>query len=113
MYPIIVKEIQSYFSSLIAYVVISVFLLIVGLFMWIYPNSNVFDFGYANLDTLFLMAPYIFIFLISAITMKSFSEEYRLGTFELLTTTKVTDMQIVLGKFVANFFIVCITLLPT
>tara|TARA_E500000178_G_C17010215_1_gene750138 strand:- start:89 stop:817 length:729 start_codon:yes stop_codon:yes gene_type:complete len=113
MYPIIVKEIQSYFSSLIAYVVISVFLLIVGLFMWIYPNSNVFDFGYANLDTLFLMAPYIFIFLISAITMKSFSEEYRLGTFELLTTTKVTDMQIVLGKFVANFCIVCITLLPT
>jgi len=113
MIHLIVKEIQSYFSSLIAYVVISVFLLIMGLFLWIYPDTNVLDFGYANLDTLFLMAPYIFIFLISAITMKSFSEEYRVGTFELITTTKITDTQIILGKFFAHCFIVFLTLLPT
>ncbi len=75
MFSIYIKEIRSFLSSLIAYITIIVFLLAIGLFMWVFKETNVLDLGYANLDTLFYMAPWIFIFLVSAITMRSFSEE--------------------------------------
>ncbi len=113
MFPLFVKEIRSFLSSLIAIVVIVVFLLAIGLFMWIFPDSNALDYGYSNMDILFSMAPWIFIFLISAITMRSFAEEKRLGTFESLVTKPISDLQIVLAKYLAGLVLVVFSLLPT
>ena len=113
MFSIYLKEIRSFLSSLIAYVVIITFLLLIGLFTWVFSGSNVLDLGYSNLDTLFFMAPWVFIFLISAITMKSISEEKRNGTYELLSTKPLTDLQIILGKYFAALTIVAFALLPT
>lgn len=113
MISIYKKEIRSFLSSLIAYVVMVVFLTAIGLFMWVYPETNVLDFGYSNMDTLFFMAPWVFIFLISAITMRSFSEEKRNGTIEILTTHAVSDWQIVLGKYIAGLTLVLFALIPT
>ena len=81
--------------------------------MWVLPNYNVFDMGYANMDTLFSMAPWVFIFLISAITMRSFSEEKKSGTIEILTTKPLSDMQIILGKYFAGVLLVLFSLIPT
>jgi ABC-2 type transport system permease protein len=113
MYSIFKKEVRSFLSSLIAYVVMIVFLISIGLFMWVLPDYNLFDMGYANLDTLFSMAPFVFIFLISAITMRSFSEEKKSGTIEILTTKPLSDMQIILGKYFAGVALVVFSLLPT
>ena len=113
MYSIFKKEIRSFLSSLIAYVVIIVFLLIVGLFTWVFADGNILAQGYASLDTLFFMAPWIFIFLISAITMRSFSEEINQGTFEILSTKPITDFQIILGKYLAAVCLVAFSVLPT
>lgn len=113
MFSIYLKEIRSFLSSLIAYVVIITFLLLIGLFTWVFAGSNVLNLGYANLDTLFFMAPWVFIFLISAITMRSFSEEKRTGTFELLITKPLTDYQIILGKYLAAVTLVAFALIPT
>jgi ABC-2 type transport system permease protein len=81
--------------------------------MWVLPDYNVFDMGYADMDTLFTMAPWIFIFLISAITMRSFSEEKKSGTIEIITTKPVTDVQVILGKYFAGVALVIFALLPT
>lgn len=113
MYSIFKKEIRSFLSSLIAYVVIAVFLIAIGLFMWVLPGYNLFDMGYANMDTLFGMAPWVFIFLISAITMRSFSEEKKTGTIEIITTKPVSDTQIILGKYFAGVTLVLFSLIPT
>jgi len=113
MYSILKKEITSYLSSLVAYVTIGVFLLVMGLFLWVFPDSSVLDYGYANLDSLFNTAPYLFMFLIPAITMRSLAEERREGTFELLLTRPLTDGQIVLGKFFAGLLLVLFALIPT
>ncbi|MCB0734120.1 MAG: gliding motility-associated ABC transporter permease subunit GldF [Flavobacteriales bacterium] len=113
MFSILSKEIRGFLSSLIAYVVISVFLLAIGLFMWIYPSTNALDYGQASLDTLFMMAPWVFIFLISAITMRSFAEEKKTGTIEILSTRPVTDWQIIMGKFFAGLILVLFALIPT
>ncbi|MES2781017.1 MAG: gliding motility-associated ABC transporter permease subunit GldF [Bacteroidota bacterium] len=113
MYSILKKEIRSFLSSLIAYVVMIVFLVAIGLFMWVLPEYNVFDMGYANMDTLFSMAPMVFIFLISSITMRSFSEEKKSGTIEIITTKPLSDMQIILGKYFAGVVLVIFSILPT
>jgi ABC-2 type transport system permease protein len=113
MLSIFKKEIRSFLSSLIAYVVIVVFLLIIGLFTWVFTDGNVLILGHANLDILFFMAPWVFTFLISAITMRSFSEELKQGTFEILSTKPITDIQIILGKFFASVALVVFALLPT
>ncbi len=113
MLTIIKKEIRSFLSSLIAYVVMIVFLITIGLFMWVLPDYNVLDLGYANLDTLFNMAPWIFIFLISSITMRSFSEEKKTGTIEILTTKPISDIQIIMAKYLAAVTLVLFVLLPT
>ncbi len=113
MFIILKKEIRTFLSSLIAYVVMIVFLVATGLFMWVLPDYNVFDMGYSNMDTLFSMAPWLFIFLISAITMRSFSEEKKAGTIEILTTKPLSDMQIILGKYIAGVVLVLFSLLPT
>lgn len=113
MYSIYLKEIRSFLSSLIAYVVIVVFLLLIGLFTWVFADSNVLKLGHSNLDTLFSMAPWVFIFLISAITMRSFSEENRTGTIELLATKPLTIRQIIIGKYLASVTLVAFAILPT
>jgi ABC-2 type transport system permease protein len=107
------KEFNGFLDSLIAYLVIGIFLTAMGLLIWVFPETSVLDYGYADLDTLFSMAPYVFIFLIPAITMKSFAEERKLGTLELLLTKPLTDWDIVLGKFFAAFALVVVALLPT
>lgn len=114
MFALFGKEIKTFLSSLIGYVVISVFLLITGLFMWIFPGDlNVMDMGYANIDTLFYVSPWVFMFLIPAITMRSFAEEKRTGTIELLFTRPISDLQIIFAKYLAGLLLVLIALLPT
>jgi len=113
MISIFVKELRAYLSSLIAIIVIVVFLIATSLFLFVFKETNVLDAGYANLDPLFELAPLLFIFLISAITMRSFSEEKKTGTFETLTTKPLSDLSIILGKYLAGLAIVIFALLPT
>lgn len=113
MFPILQKEITTYLSSLVAYVTIGVFLLVLGLFLWVFPDTSILAYGYAGLDSLFSTAPYLFMFLVPAITMRSLAEERREGTFELLLTRPLSDMQIVLGKYFAGVVVVLFALVPT
>lgn len=117
MLVLFLKEIKSFLSSLIGYVAIAVFITLIGIFMWIIPTEgggyNVLDNGFANIDPLFMLAPWVYLFLIPAITMRSFSEEKKTGTIELLLTRPLTDLQIVLAKYFAGFCLVCVSLLPT
>jgi len=114
MLTLISKEIRSFLGSLIGYIVIVVFLTIIGLLMWVFPGgTNVLDGGYASIDALFYIAPWIFMFLVPAITMRLFAEESRTGTIELLLTKPLTDFQIVLAKYIAGFTLVFFSLLPT
>ncbi len=113
MIRVLTKEFNSFLNSLIAYVVIGVFLTGMGLLMWVFPETSVLDYGYADMDTLFSLGPYVFIFLIPAITMRSFAEERKAGTMELLLTKPLTDWDIILGKFFACFLLVLFALLPT
>jgi ABC-2 type transport system permease protein len=110
---ILKKEIVTYLSSLVAYITIGVFLLVLGLFLWVFPDTSILAYGYAGLDSLFSTAPYLFMFLVPAITMRSLAEERREGTFELLLTRPLTNLQIVLGKYFAGLAIVLFALLPT
>lgn len=108
------KEISGFLSSLIGYVVISIFLIINGLFLWVFPlQFNILDFGYASLENFFMLAPIVFLFLIPAITMRLFAEEKRAGTIEMLMTRPLTDLQIILSKYFAGVLLVVISLLPT
>lgn len=96
-----------------AYITIAAFLIVTGLFLWVFPESSILDYGYAGMDSFFNIAPYIFMFLIPAITMGSLAEERKDGTFELLATRPITDWDIIGGKFLASLAIVVLTLLPT
>ena len=107
------KEVNSFFSSLIGYLVIAVFLIMIGLFMWVFSETNILDYNYATLEQLFSIAPLVFLFLIPAVTMRSFAEENQKGTIEFLATKPLTDLQIVLGKYLANLTLVMFALLPT
>ena len=108
------KEIRTFLSSLIGYIAICVFLLLVGLFLWILPSdSNILKNGYAGLESLFNLAPWVFLFLIPAITMRSLSDEKKSGTIEFLLTKPLTDMQIILAKYFAGITLVLFSLLPT
>lgn len=107
------KEIAAFFSSVTGYLVIGVFLVSVGLFMWVFSDTSVVDYNYATMDQLFSIAPLVFLFLIPAITMRSFAEENMKGTIELLFTKPLTATDIILGKFFANVTLVVFALLPT
>ncbi len=107
------KEVNSYLNSLIAYVVIAVFLTGTGLLMWVFPDTSVLTYGFADLSTLFTLGPYVFMFLIPAITMRSFAEERKAGTMELILTQPVTDWQLVLGKYLAAWTVVVLAVVPT
>jgi ABC-2 type transport system permease protein len=113
MWSILKKEVSGFLSSLIAYISMIVFLLVMGLFVWVFPDTSILEYGFASLDSFFGVAPWIFLFLIPAITMRSFSEENKSGTIELLVTRPITELQIILGKYLAGFIIVLFTLLPT
>jgi ABC-2 type transport system permease protein len=114
MYAIFIKELNSFFSSLTGLIAAVVFLVANGLFIWVFPGElNVLDGGYSTLDTLFIMAPWIFLFLVPAIAMRTFSEEKRTGTIELLLTRPITDIHLVLGKYLAVVTLVIIILLPS
>ena len=113
MLSIFKKEITSFFSSLIAYIVVAVFLVMTGLFMWVFNETSILNYNYASLDQLFALAPMIFLFLIPAVTMRSFAEENQRGTIEFLATKPLSDADIVLGKYFANFTLVALSLLPT
>lgn len=106
------KEVATFFNSLVGFVVLAVFLVLAGLFFWVFENG-VLTTGMANLDMLFGTAPYLFLFLIPAITMRSFAEEIKSGTIETLMTKPLTDWQLIVGKFLAASFVVLIALLPT
>ncbi|MCC6372831.1 MAG: gliding motility-associated ABC transporter permease subunit GldF [Bacteroidia bacterium] len=117
MFTLYLKEIRSFLSSLVGYVAIGVFITLIGIFMWVLPSEgggyNVLDNGFANIDPLFFIAPWVYLFLIPAITMRSFSEEKKSGTIELLLTRPLTDLQIVLAKYLAGVSLVVVSLLPT
>ncbi len=113
MVQIFFKEISAFFSSLTAYIVVGVFLVVTGLFVWVFPDTGVLESGFAQLDTLFSMSPYIFMFLIPAVTMRSFAEEKKSGTIELLFTRPLTDWQIILGKYLSCWALAVSALLPT
>ena len=113
MWSLFFKEINGFFSSITGYVVIIVFLLVNSLFMWVFPGpNNILDAGYANLDTLFNLAPWIFLFLVPAVTMRLFAEEKKSGTIELLYTRPLTDLQIVAAKYLAGVVLVLFALIP-
>jgi ABC-2 type transport system permease protein len=113
MIQVLSKEFSSFLNSLIAYVVIGVFLTAMGLLMWVFPETSVLEYGYADMDTLFSLGPYVFIFLVPAITMRSFAEEAKGGTLELLLTKPLSDWDIILGKLFACFLLVILSLVPT
>ena len=113
MLSIYKKEFHQFFSSLSGYITIILFLIINGLFLFVLKDSNILDLGYANLDAFFNLAPWVLLFLIPAITMRSISEEFKSGTFEILKTRPITRWQIILGKYFAVLTILLIVLLPT
>ncbi|MGE5381981.1 MAG: gliding motility-associated ABC transporter permease subunit GldF [Omnitrophica WOR_2 bacterium] len=114
MFTLFRKEILSFLNSLIGYVAIVVFLVINGLFLWVFPAGfNVIDYGYASLDNFFILAPFVFLFLVPAVTMRSFADEKRTGTIEILITRPITDLQIITAKYLAAVTLVVFSLLPT
>ncbi|HAH26250.1 MAG TPA: gliding motility-associated ABC transporter substrate-binding protein GldG [Prolixibacteraceae bacterium] len=114
MFSLLKKEITSFFGSLTGYIVVFVFLLATSLFLWVFPgNYNILDGGYASLDALFTLAPWVYLFLVPAVTMRLFAEEKRLGTMEVLLTRPLSVFRIVLAKYLAGLLLVTISLLPT
>src|SRR4051812_42466928 len=112
MWSICKKELRQFFSSLTGYIAIFVFLVVNGLVLFVL-RDNILDTGYATLDQFFSFAPWILLFLIPAITMRSFSDEFKTGTFEILQTKPLTGWQIVSGKFFGSFVVALIALIPT
>jgi len=113
MWMICTKEWRQFFSSLTGYIALVVFLLLNGLLLFVFPDTSLLDFGYASLNGFFDIAPWILLFLIPTITMRSIADEYKSGTFELLKTMPLTPAQIVWGKFFGALLIVLLALIPT
>ena len=114
MFTLFLREINNFFNNLIGYISIAVFLVINSLFLWVFPlDTNILQSGYANIEGLFSMGPFVFLFLIPAITMRFFADEKKSGTIEFLLTKPLTDTRIVLAKYFAAFVLVVFSLLPT
>lgn len=113
MWAIWRREWNGFLNSLVAYIAMVVFLLITGLFIWVFPDYSILEFGYAQLDQLFVIGPWVLMFLVPAVTMRFFSEEKRSGTAELLFTRPVSTIGVVLGKFLAGWALVLFSVLPT
>lgn len=112
MWSVCKKELRQFFSSLTGYIAIIVFLLVNGLVLFMF-DDNIFDFGYATLDKFFQLAPWILLLLIPAITMRSFAEEFKTGTYEILQTRPLSRWQIITGKYLGSLLVVLVALLPT
>ncbi|MCD6062717.1 MAG: transporter, permease protein [Flavipsychrobacter sp.] len=113
MRSVFIKEINSFFSSIVGYVAVLVFLVACGLFLWVIPDSSILEYGYANMDRFFELAPWFLMLLIPAITMRSFADEFRSGTIEWLSTKPLSSMDIILGKYFASLALVAFAILPT
>lgn len=114
MLAILRKEINAFFSSPVGYLVIALFLVINGLFLWVFPGDyNILDSEFADLAPFFELAPWILLFLIPAISMRLFSEEFKMGTIEILQTKPLTSIQIVLGKYFGAVILILLALLPS
>jgi len=114
MFSILKKEFNSFFASTVAYLVMGVFLLINGLFLWVFKSDfNILNAGFSDVNSFFYLAPWFFLLLIPAITMKSFADEFNKGTIELLKTKPISNWQIVMGKFFASVLLVIVALIPT
>ncbi|SDX25070.1 protein involved in gliding motility GldF [Lutibacter oricola] len=114
MISILKKELNSFFSSPIGYLVIGVYLIINGLFLWVFEGDfNILHAGFADLNSYFFLAPWVFIFLIPAITMRSFSDEINTGTIEILKTKPISITQIILGKYIGALLLVLLAIIPT
>lgn len=113
MWSICKKELNQFFSNLTGYIAIILFLLINGIFLFVLSDSSIFDYGYATLDKFFELAPWILLFLIPAITMRSLSDEFKAGTFEILQTRPLSSWQIVLGKYISVLIIILFVIIPT
>lgn len=114
MFSVFKKELRTFFSNATGYIVIGIFLLLTSLFLWVIPGEyNILDAGYANVDGLFYLAPWLFLFLCPAVTMRLFAEEKQTGTWEILITKPISKLQIAAGKYLAGWLLVIIALLPT
>ncbi|MFT3702934.1 MAG: gliding motility-associated ABC transporter permease subunit GldF [Agriterribacter sp.] len=113
MIAICKKELRQFFSSLTAYIAIIIFLLLSGLFLFVFPDTNLFDSGYATIEEFFEMAPWVLLLLIPAITMRSFSDEFKSGTYEILATRPLSKWQVIRGKYFSSLIVVIIAVLPT
>lgn len=113
MYAVFKRELFSLLNSLMAYITIGIFLSALGLLLWFFPETSILDYGYAELTGFFSLAPFLFIFLIPAITMRSFAEERREGTYILLATRPLSHWQIIGGKYLACLTLVFFSLIPT
>jgi ABC-2 type transport system permease protein len=113
MLALIKKEINQFLSGITGYLSVILFLAANGLFLFVFPDSNIFNHGYATLDSLFQLAPWILLLLIPAATMRLFAEESRSGTLELLLTRPLSEWQIVLGKYFSGIFLLLFALIPT
>ena len=113
MLSICKKELNQFFNNLTGYITIILFLLVNGLFLFVLRDSNLFDFGYATLDKFFELSPWVLIFLVPAITMRLFSDEFKTGTFEILQTRPISSWQIVGGKYISILLVMLFVILPT
>jgi ABC-2 type transport system permease protein len=113
MRSIFIKEINSFFSSIVGYVALLVFLVACSLFLWIIPEYSILAYGYASMERFFQIAPWLLLLLVPAVTMRSFADEFRTGTIEWLSTKPVTDLEIILGKYFATIALIVFALLPT
>ncbi len=113
MSSLYIKEINAFFGSLTGYLVLALFLVALGLIVWVFPESSVLDYGFADLEALFSYTPYVFTFLIPALSMRAISEERKTGTWELLRTSPLSLIQIILAKYFALITLVFLAVLPT
>lgn len=113
MKSLFLKEINAFFGSLLGYLVLALFLVAIGLIVWVFPESSVLEYGYADLEALFTYTPYVFTFLVPAIAMRSIADERKTGTWELLRTSPLSLVKIILAKYFALLFLVFLAVLPT
>lgn len=113
MKSLYLREINAFFGSLTGYLILALFLVALGLIVWVFPESSVLDYGFADLEALFTYTPYVFTFLIPALSMRAISEERKTGTWELLRTSPLSLIQIISAKYLALVTLVFLAVLPT
>jgi ABC-2 type transport system permease protein len=113
MWQLFLKEINTFFNQLTGYLLLTTFLVALGLVVWVFPETSVLEYGFADLEALFIYTPFIFVFLVPAITMKMIAEERKSGTWEILITSPLSEWQIIIAKYFAALALVVLALLPT